>query len=331
MNDSEEVGRGFRALSALGFDPNAVLTREPGVILDPHFLAAMHAELDAELGAEDARTALMQIGLIQGLQDAARFTGDGAAAHAVMPPPLAIRFAAVGDSQPPGAIELVGSWPERTEAGAHLSVMGRCDDVACHLSAGYTSGWLSGAMDINILAIESHCAAGGGESCHFVAREVDAWRDRGDERVDGLIAALPFDAVRELVRTRSIPPPRSGVDPALPVVNIWGPVMVVPYADGEEAVRAVDLIGSDPAAADVSVVVLDLSDAIIDAGYGALTLEQVIAAAEGYGAETIFAAASGSAERVVQGLGRQPLMVKNELDAAVAAAFQVAEAQRVIL
>lgn len=331
MDDSEEVGSGFRALSALGFDPNAVLTREPGVILDPHFLAAMHAELDAELGADEARTTLMQIGLIQGLQDAVRFTGDDVVGRAVMPPPLAIRFAAVGNSEPRGAIELVGSWPERTEAGAHLSLMGPCNHTACHLSAGYTSGWLSGTMDVNMLAIESECAAAGRESCRFVAREVDAWRVRGDADADALIAAMPFDAVRDLVRSRAAAPMPDPSDPALPVVHIWGPVMVVPYGNGEEAVRAVDLIESDPAAADVSVVVLDLGDAVIEAAYGAMTLEQVITAAEGYGAETIFAAPSESVAAVVAGLARQPLSVLKDLDAAVASAFQVADAQRMVL
>jgi hypothetical protein len=330
VNDSEEAGRGTRALSALGFDPNAILTREPGVILDPHFLAAMHAELDAELGAADARTTLMQIGLIQGLQDAVRFTGEGASGQAVMPPPLAIRFTAVANAEPPGAIELVGSWPERTEAGAHLSLMGPCEHAACHLSAGYTSGWLSGTMEINMLAIESECAATGRESCRFVAREVAVWRASGDARANELIAALPFDAVRELVHSRAALPPRECTDPALPVVHIWGPVMIVPYGNGDEAVRAVDLIETDPAAADVSVVVLDLGDAIIEAAYGALTLEQVIAAAEGYGAETIFAAASEALQPVLEGLSRQPLRVLKDLDAAVASAFQVADAQRML-
>jgi hypothetical protein len=331
VSESREAGRGLRALSALGFDPNAVLTREPGVMLDPQFLAAMHAELDAELGADEARTTLMQIGLIQGLQDALRFTGEHVAGHAVMPPPLAIRFASVGNPDPPGAIELEGSWPERTEAGAHLSLMGPCEHTACHLSAGYTSGWLSGTMDVNMLAIESDCAAAGRESCRFVAREVSVWRDSGDTRADGLIDALPFDAVRELVAGRFEAPPRSEPDPAHPVVHIWGPVMVVPWTDGGEAVRAVDLIETDPAAADVSVVVVDLSGAVIDAIYGAVGLEQVIAAGEGYGAETIFAAPSEAAEPVLAGLARQPLLVTREIGAAVAAAFQVAQTQRMVL
>ena len=64
MDDSGRTGRGSRALAALGFDPNSVLAREPGVLLDPHFLGALHAELEAEFGSEGAATTLMQIGLI---------------------------------------------------------------------------------------------------------------------------------------------------------------------------------------------------------------------------------------------------------------------------
>jgi hypothetical protein len=52
VDDSEEPRRGSRALAALGFDPNTVLAREPGVLLDPSFLGAMHAELTKYSGSQ---------------------------------------------------------------------------------------------------------------------------------------------------------------------------------------------------------------------------------------------------------------------------------------
>ncbi|MFQ5507653.1 MAG: V4R domain-containing protein, partial [Planctomycetota bacterium] len=225
MNDSGAAGRGQRALEALGFDPNSLLAREPGVLLDPNFLGAMHAELEAELGPAGAATTLTQVGLIQGLHDAWRFVCDSDEQHAALPPPLAIRFATVRNAQPPGAIEMVGSWPERTEAGAHLSVMGPCAHAACHLSAGYTSGWLSGTMDADILVVESSCAATGADECRFVARELDAWQADADAHTEALLRALPFDAIRELVHARSPAGPGDAIsehadlDPDLPVVH----------------------------------------------------------------------------------------------------------------
>ena len=76
MSNSRDSTRGRRALAALGFDPNSVLAKEPGVLLDRHFLTAMHAELEAELGPKDAATTLTQIGLIQGMHDAWRIIGE---------------------------------------------------------------------------------------------------------------------------------------------------------------------------------------------------------------------------------------------------------------
>jgi hypothetical protein len=335
VDDSGETGRGSRALAALGFDPNSVLAREPGIFLDPHFLGAMHAELEAEFGSEGAATTLMQVGLIQGLHDAWRAVGGDVGEGISLPPPLAIRFTAVRNARPAGAIEMVGSWPERTEAGARLSLIGPCSHAACHLSAGYTSGWLSGTMDANILAIESSCAAAGAEECRFIAREADAWRADGDPRAISLLAALPFDAVRELVqsqpRDRVEPAPADGVDSEAAVVHIWGPVMVIPFTSGDEALSAVELIARDPAAQDVSVVVVDLSGAIIDDAFGALTLEQIVDSAEALGAETIFAAVSSLSEPVVAELDRPPLLIHKDLPQAIAAAFQVAVAQRMLV
>jgi predicted hydrocarbon binding protein/anti-anti-sigma regulatory factor len=335
VDDSGRTGRGSRALAALGFDPNSVLAREPGVLLDPHFLGALHAELEAEFGSEGAATTLMQIGLIQGLHDAWRAVGDDLGEGIASSPPLAIRFTAVRNAEPAGAIEMVGSWPERSEAGARLSLVGPCSHAACHLSAGYTSGWLSGTMDANILAIETSCTAAGAEECRFVAREADAWRADGDPRAVSLLAALPFDAVRELVRSRPRDDleraPRGGLDSEAAVVHIWGPVMVIPFTNGDEALSAVELISRDPAAQDVSVVVVDLAGAIIDEAFGALTLEQIIDSAEALGAETIFAAVSPLSEPVVSELDRLPLLIHKDVPHAIAAAFQVASAQRMIV
>ncbi len=334
MTESDVNGRGARALAALGFDPNSILAKEPGVLLDPHFLGAMHAELEAELGSEDAAKTLMQVGLIQGLHDAWRAVGDGFNGNEVLQPPLAIRFRARPDEEFPGAIEIVGCWPECGEASARLSLIGPCEHTACHLSAGYTSGWLSGTLDANVLAIETGCSAAGEEACRFVAREADAWRAAGDSRALALLDELPFDAIREFVRAQtdeSHAPSPEDIDPATPVIHIWDSVMVIPFTDGDESMRAVELIGQDAAARDVTVIVIDLDGAIVDEAYGALALEQVVESAEARGAEVIFAAPSSLSETVVADLDPPPLMIHKDLAQAIAAAFQVAEAQRSLI
>jgi len=333
VSNSRNSTRGRRALAALGFDPNSVLAKEPGVLLDRHFLTAMHAELEAELGPKDAATTLTQIGLIQGMHDAWRIIGDDMAETAVLPPALAMRFQNVGNGRVAGAIEVHGTWPERSEAAALLGVSGSSTHVTCHLSAGYTSGWLSGTMDADILALETHCAATGAPECRFVACEAEAWHSEGDRRAIGLLADLPFDAVRELVQTQSQRPRTIAdrVERDSAVVHIWDSVMIIPFTDGDEALRALDLIAFDPAASNVSVVVVDLANAVIDEDFGAVMLEQILAAAESHGAEALFAALSPLSESIVAELEHQPLAVHKDLDQAIAVAFQIAAAQQTTL
>jgi hypothetical protein len=94
---------------------------------------------------------------------------------------------------------------------------------------------------------------------------------------------------------------------------------------------AIDLIGRDHGAADVSVIVIDLTGAVIDEAFGAATLEQIVESIENWGAEAIFAGVSPLSEGVVAGLERQPLMLHKDLHTAIAGAFQIAESQRQLL
>jgi hypothetical protein len=324
-------------VQALGFNPEAVLVRDPGVLLDPRFLAALRAELENDMGREEAAITLLQIGFLHGLRDAARVVGwareGGPQAPPLMAPsPLAIRFRTNPQARPHGAIELHGCWPERNEAAAQLALSDSSTPGGCSLSAGYTSGWLSGILDANIVALETTCKAAGDDACRFLAREAEVWRAAQDSRSAAVLEALPFAALRNLVAERAEPPaPASGLDSKEPVIHIWGPVMVVPYSSPDEALMAVDLIGRDPGAADVSVIVLDLTGVVIDEAFGAAALEQIVESIEGWGAEAIFAGVSPLSEGVVAGLERQPLVLHKDLHTAIAAAFQIAESQRQLL
>jgi hypothetical protein len=324
------------ALANLDFDPDASLLREPGVLLDPNFLGALHAEFEEDLGPDGAQIAMLQIGFLQGLRDALRvtagaFSSNPGQAGSQLTPPLVLRYRTHRCPAAPGVVEIHGFWPERSEAAARLSHLGPSPDPSCSLSAGYTSGWLSGTLDLNLLALETHCCASGEEACAFVARQAEVWHATGSRRAGVFLDALPFEAFRELVRAgcreaETCEP--SNFDPEAAVVHIWGPVMVVPFAGADEALRAVELIGRDPGARQVSVVVLDLTGAIVDDAFGALALEQIIETAEAWEAETIFAGLSPLSETVVAQLERQPLLIHKDVHQAIAAAFQISQAQR---
>jgi hypothetical protein len=324
-----------RLAEALGFDPESVLVAEPGLLLDPRFLASLHRDLVSDLGEADAGHILLQIGLLHGLRDAARVLGSelgrGGEPEVMPAPPMAIRFRSNPDASPPGALEIHGCWPERSEASARLSALGvPSAAVACWLSAGYTSGWLSGVFEADILARETSCSASGAESCRFVAREADGWRACGDAETAEVVEAMPFAELRDLVG-RHAPPPSptsAAVDPQEAAVHIWGPVMVIPFSGADEALLALELIGRDPGAAEVSVVVIDLTGAVIDEAFGAAALEQIVERVESWNIEAVFAGVSPLSQPVVSDLSRPPLLVEKDLQAAIASAFQIAESQR---
>jgi hypothetical protein len=312
--------------------------KEPGILLDPHFLSALHAELRKELGDSDANRTLLQMGFLHGLQDALRavhtvFGPESPNSQSPAGPSLAFRLRAEADTAEPGAISLNGLWPERIEASATIAVQGESEHPSCFLSAGYTSGWLSGTLDADVLALESSCSACGGDRCSFSAQEASAWRESGDPMALEILEALPFAIFRSFVQSKldSVCDHESASDqlnPSSSVVHIWGPVMVIPFQGGDAVMNAVELIGRDPAARDVSVVVLDLGGAIIDDTYGALALEQVMELIEVWGADVVFAAVSPLSEAVIADLERQPLMIHKDLAEAITAAFQLANAQR---
>jgi hypothetical protein len=307
------------------------------VLLDPRFLAALRAELELDMGPEEAALTLLQIGFLHGLRDATRILGSAfedphPLASAMAPSPLAIRFRSNPRARPFGALELYGCWPDSREAEAQLALREAGAHSGCSLSAGYTSGWLSGILDANIVALETSCCAAGDDACRFVAREAEVWRAARDGRAAAAVAALPFAALRELVVERSEPPVQTGGrESEEPVVHIWGPVMVVPYSGPDEVLMAIDLLGRDPGAAHVSVIVIDLTGAVVDEAFGAAALEQSVENIERWGAEAIFAGVSPLSEGVVAGLDRQPLLLHKDLHAAIAAAFQIAESQRQLL
>jgi hypothetical protein len=318
-------------------DPEEVLERDAYVLLDPGYLRGLHARLGESLSRTEATLALMRMGLLHGLQDAmrARNGGSEASAEPCCVPPLTMQYRVQSDGV--GSLEVRGHWPDRPEASARLEASGCDASGCCALSAGYTSGWLSGMLDMDLVAAEESCGANGDERCRFVAREAAAWRADGGE-VATWLDGLPLDAYRALVRAREAR--RSldarpandaaglGIDRTSACVHIWGPVMVLPFGGAEEGMRTLDLLGRDPEAREVSVVVVDLGDAIIDPAFGAMALELILRTADSWGAETLFAEASPLSESVLAELDHPPLLVFKELDRAIAAAFQIARVQR---
>ena len=324
----------FAGTSAdLGFDPNAILLERPGLLLEPAFLNALREELEKDLGHDVAPLALFQIGLLHGLRDAMQWVAEAfstGTSQDAESPALTMRLSPRAASGASGTFEIQGCWPGKRESMARRARTGPCEEPSCFMSAGYTSGWLSGTLDTEILALEVTCCTAGHDVCGFVARHAETWRGLGDPRATRLLDAMPLSAFRDTIRADLARPDvdPDGFDPNAPIVQIWGPVMVIPYAGAEETMRAAEMIGSDPGARDVTVVVLDLTGAMLDDAFGALALERIIETVEAYGAETIFAGLSPLSAPIVDDLEHQPLFVEKDVEQAIATAFQISESRR---
>lgn len=336
-----EGGGGIRLLSqelaALGMDLHATLQEEPRFLLDPRLLGALHQELFGQLEARDARAALVQMGFLHGLRDALRVVrqGFGPTAGGPLQSPvvsrLPLRLARSAPGRGQAGLAMAGGWPERREAAAVLAHVGERTEASCAVSSGFTSGWLSGIYDADVLAIEHDCVAKGDSECAFLALDASQWDATPGQDVQEALLCLPFQPLREVVQ-RSMedePAPDLGdFQEGTPVVHVWGPVMVVPFSGPDESLRALELIGRDPGARDVRVVVIDLAGAIIDDGFGASALEQILDSIEGWGAEPILTGVSPLSEPVVAGLSASHLVVSKDLPEAIALGFQVAQLHR---
>ena len=324
------------ARDARDLDPEEVLKRDPYVLLDARFAGRLHVQLAKTLAPDEVAAVLLRMGFLHGLTDALRSCSsdsESASSHSI--PPLAMQYRV---ELREGRTEIRGVWPEGSEASARLAA-GACDaSGACALSAGYTSGWLSGMFETDLLAVEEECSATGHPTCRFIAREASEWQHQGGT-IGALLEALPFDSDRALVRTREAmrrlaktsedtTVGLAGIDRGSACVHIWGPVMVLPFGGAEEGLRTLDLLGQDPEAQQVSVVVVDLADAIIDPAFGALALELIVRTADSWGAETLFAEPSALSEPVLADLDHPPLLVLKALEQAIATAFQIAAVQQ---
>src|SRR5690606_41613630 len=111
------------------------------------------ADVRVRLAPAGARRTRRPAGSVRGVRAAlaartAAPVGDDEERAAAACPAVAMHLAA----GPAGGLR--GSWPGRVEADAVLLAVGRRDAPACLVSAGYTSGWISGLWEADALAGE---------------------------------------------------------------------------------------------------------------------------------------------------------------------------------
>jgi hypothetical protein len=328
-------------MAALGFGPEASLMTEPKLFVDGRLLSALIVELEDELGYPAAARTLFLVGLTHGLRDADRAVSHGFLSlderRSGPDGDLSVRTAIPMDLEAPAArptgLEVHGCWPAHHEADAWLAKLGPAEEASCWLSAGYTSGWLSGTLDADVLVLEDQCVGCGDGRCRFVAREIAGWDAAGPCPARELLGPIDFELFRAVaLRTPSAAPElietEGEFDPDAPLVHIWGPVMILPYTGPDDILRTCDALSRDPATREIAVVVLDLRGELLDEGFGAAAIERVLATIEAWAAEPILTGVAPLSLPVVESLESGHLVVRKDLEEAIAAAFLISHAQR---
>jgi len=340
MNPPYDESPELATLTAAGFGPETTLMTEPKLFVDATLLAALIVELEDELGSDAAARTLFQIGLIHGFRDADEALSRGFHTETSAPtsqsslsPPIVIDMAAPRGTTQDGWC-VPGRWPEQHEATAWLSKLGPSDRPGCWLSCGYTSGWLSGTLDADVLVLEDSCAGCGDAACTFTAREPAAWNEFPPKSAHETLGTIDFGLYRALaLRSPAGPPPamvetQGDFDPDAALVHIWGPVMVLPYTNADESLRTSEALSHDSSIQDIRCVVIDLRNRIIDDSFDAVAIERVLETVEAWGAEPILTGIHPMAADIVEGLESEHLLVRKDLSEAIAAAFLIAQAQR---
>ncbi len=320
----------------LRFDPSDPATRDSRFLVDQSFLALLREQLEDRLDQPATEQALFQLGFFHGLLGSLSLSrGLAAEEGGALPSPL-VRIDLQTSSSTPEADEFLlrGSWPDHREATATCA-HGRPGGCHCASSAGYTSGWLSGLFGRDLIALEDRCISGGQSSCSFVVRDAADDQLGTSSWLGGGIESFPFEGLRnivddELAEHEALARAARPESPRSSKVKVWGPIMIVPYAGPDETLRAISLLGQDPAVADVSVIILDLCEAIIDEAFGAVALECILDAADQWSLEVVLTGVSALSENLLRSLEICPLIYK-DLETAIGAGMQISTLQQQML
>lgn len=318
--------------------------RDPRLFVDHNFLASLLLEFESDLDRDQIPFVLFQIGLLHGFREAARFDSDQRepadrpSQVRAQTTPLVMSWPEGAAADDSGRLSLHGDWPEQHEALARRARLPIAQEPQCAMSAGYTTGWLSETFGRSMLVREVSCVAAGDDACRFEAREASAWREEGQTAVLEILAKLSLEDFRSIAlgKTAETEPPlarergeREGdFDRDQSVVQIWGPVLFLPFTTPDEALGTVEMLTHDPGISEIRAVVVDLLDQSIVEPVAAAALEKTFETITSWQAECLLTGVSADSEATLRDLDSAQWVLRRDFSEAIPAAFQISDAQR---
>ncbi|MFQ5696868.1 MAG: hypothetical protein ACE5IL_01120 [Myxococcota bacterium] len=283
----------------------------------PTDLVALHLQAAQLADPEAAREMLFASGFVDGMLDGLRAVRAFRALPAHVPA-LPPRYALQIEQAPrPGEPRLLASLPRSREA--RLPVPG--GGPACLVAAGYGSGWHSALSRTTWLLRETRCASEERGPCRFEGRPVRSWLDLDPDWTRTLLPALRFDRVEEQIEAPSPLQaagdlelgPDPGLDPMSPALQVWGPVVVLPYGGVREGSTSLDSLLRDPETEEIRVAIIDVTGVRVD-GAEALGLARLDWEIRRRGIDVIIAGRRGR---------RRGELETRDVDRGIALAFQL--------
>lgn len=218
------------------------------------------------------------------------------------------------------------------EALAPLGDPNPASGPSCFATAGYSSGWYSAWLGRPVLLEESECASAGAPACRFEPSSSDeAAIGRGGRLAEDLdVAAIlrwaeAEAALSEPDEERADLATEAGPGSSSPIVHLWGPVMVLPYAGAVDGEIALQEIEADLGPGQVDVVVIDLTGAAAD-GIEAAGIARLISDFEAADLDVILAGLSPRCERALREYGVELPPLLPDLGTALTIALQFSRA-----
>lgn len=105
------------------------------------------------------------------------------------------RMIEMSDSKNIKSISAKGKWIDSFEAQEHLKHHGKSDSPVCHTLTGYASGYMSTALNHNVVVKETRCIGMGDSECQFEMKYKEDW---GNEIQDELNLYEKMNIIEEL-------------------------------------------------------------------------------------------------------------------------------------
>jgi rsbT co-antagonist protein RsbR len=144
-----------------------------------------------------------------------------------------------------GHFHMKGIWRNSYEADIHMREYGLEKHPVCYSLTGYASGWCTGFMGSEMLAIETKCVGKGDEYCEFEIKPPDKWGPEADSYKE-FLDSTSMSISKELEENLHLVKQQQEAirELSTPIMEIWDDVLCLPVVGIVDTRRSVEIMDS---------------------------------------------------------------------------------------